>query len=76
MEDIPPELIVNWDQTSINYVPHSQWTMVKSGSTTVEVTGLGDKRQISTVFGCTLTVDFLPVQLVYTKEKPMFATHK
>ena len=25
MEDIPPELIVNWDQTSINYVPQSQW---------------------------------------------------
>ena len=65
MEDIPPELIVNWDQTSINYVLHLQCTMAKSGSTRVEVAGLGDKRQVTAVFGCTLAGYFLPVQLVY-----------
>ena len=29
MEEIPPDLVVNWDQTGINYVPVSQWTMEK-----------------------------------------------
>ena len=37
IEDSSPALIVNWDQTSINYVPQSNWTMAKSGSSRVEV---------------------------------------
>ena len=27
MEEIPDELVVNWDQTGIKYVPVSEWTM-------------------------------------------------
>lgn len=27
MEEIPPELILNWDKTGINLVPVSSWTM-------------------------------------------------
>jgi len=27
MEEIPPELILNWDQTGIMIVPSSSWTM-------------------------------------------------
>ena len=27
MDEIPAQLIVNWDQTGINYVPVSNWTM-------------------------------------------------
>ena len=27
MEEIPPELILNWDQTGIKIVPSSTWTM-------------------------------------------------
>ena len=26
MEDIPPELVFNWDQTGISIVPGSSWT--------------------------------------------------
>ena len=29
IEDIPPCLIINWDQTGIHYVPVSPWTMEK-----------------------------------------------
>ena len=65
IEEIPKDLILNWDQTGINYVPVSQWTMEKKGSKRVEVIGLGDKRQITAVFAGTLAGDFLPVQLVY-----------
>ena len=65
MEEIPDSLIINWDQTGINYVPVSQWTMAKEGSKRVEVVGINDKRQITAVFAGNMAGDFLPVQLVY-----------
>ena len=39
--------------------------MSKEGSKRVEVVGLKDKRQITAVFGGSMSGDFLPVQLVY-----------
>ena len=27
MEDVPPELVFNWDQTGISIVPGSSWTI-------------------------------------------------
>ena len=65
MEDVPPELILNWDQTGIKLVPSSNWTMAPKGSGRVEMTGVTDKRQITAVFCGTLVGDFLPVQLIY-----------
>ena len=59
IEEIPCELIINWDQTGINYVPVSSWTMG------VEIAGIDNKRQITAVFGGTMTGDFLPPQLIY-----------
>ena len=32
MEDIPFDLIINWDQTGIHYVSVGSWTMDKEGS--------------------------------------------
>ena len=32
MEEIPPELVLNWDQTGIKLVPVSTHTMEKEGS--------------------------------------------
>ena len=65
MEDVPKELIINWDQTGIHYVPVSNWTMEKKGMKRVEVFGADDKRQITAVFGGTMSGDFLPPQLIY-----------
>ena len=65
MEDVPPELILNWDQTGIKLVPSSSWTMALRGSGRVEMTGDTDKRQITAVFCGSLVGDFLPVQLIY-----------
>ena len=70
MEDVPPELILNWDQTGIHLVPASTWTMDKEGSKRVEISGANDKRQITAVFCGTLTGDFLPLQLVYKGKSP------
>ena len=41
---IPPELVINWDQTGVNVVPSSQWTQEERGRTRVEIAGAGDKR--------------------------------
>ena len=47
IEEIPAELIINWDQTGVKYVPVSNWTMEVKGSKQVEVAGNDDKRQIT-----------------------------
>ena len=36
MEDIPSDIILNWDDTGIYVVPGSQWTMEAKGSKKVE----------------------------------------
>ena len=58
MEDIPMELILNWDQTGIKIVPSSTWTMERQGSKRVEAVGVNDKRQITAVFCGSLVGDF------------------
>ena len=55
LEEIPSDLIINWDQTGINNVPVSQWTMDKKGSKRVKVVGVDDKRQITAVFAGNLS---------------------
>ena len=65
MEDIPQELIVNWDHTALHYVPVSSWTMEKKGSTRVPVAGIDDKRQVTTILACSMTGEFLPPQVIY-----------
>ena len=39
MEDIPPELVLNTDQTGIKMVPTSSWTMNQQGAKRLEVVG-------------------------------------
>ena len=65
MEEIPPQLIFNWDQTGLNLIPTSSWTMERKGSKRIEIKGLHDKRQITAVFCGTLVGEFLPMQLIY-----------
>ena len=44
MEDIPPELVLNWDQTTIKLVPSTSWTMNEQGAHRVKLVGLSNKR--------------------------------
>ena len=60
MEEIPMDLILNWDRTGLNLVPVSSWTMAAKGSKQVEVQGLSHKRQITAVFCGTLLGDSCP----------------
>ena len=52
MEDIPGELVINWDQTGIHCVQVSSWTMAREGSKQVEITERHDKRQIRNCCFC------------------------
>ena len=65
MEEIPPELILNWDQTGLGTVPASNWTLEQKGTKRVELIGITDKLQITVVFCGSLSGDFLPLQVTY-----------
>ena len=65
MEDVPPSLVLNWDHTAMKIVPSSNWTMEKKGTKRVEIAAIDDKRQITALFACTMSGNFLPMQLIY-----------
>ena len=65
MEEIPPELIFNWDQTGIKLVPSTSWTMEQKGVKRVEVAGQNDKRQVTAVSCGTIKGDLLPLHIIY-----------
>ena len=55
LEDIPPELVLNWDQTGIKLVPVSNHTIDRQGL----------KQLITAIFCGSLTGDFLTMQITY-----------
>lgn len=65
MHDIPEELIFNWDQTPLKFVPTGQWTMHKSGDKIIPIASSDDKRQITGILAATITGEFLPPQVLY-----------
>ena len=58
LEEIPSKLVINWDQTGINYVPSDSYTMEKEGTKRVPIIAADDKRQITAIFAGTLTGNF------------------
>ena len=64
MEEVPAELVLNWDQMSIKIVPSPSWIMKKCGVKHVEIVGADDKRQITALFCGTILDDFLLIQLI------------
>ena len=49
LEEIPPDLIINWKQTGISYIPVGSWTIEREGARRVELAGKDDKRQLTAV---------------------------
>lgn len=70
LEEIPRDLIINWDHTGVHYVPVGSWTMAKEGSKRVEIAGIEDKRQITAVLAGTMSGKFLPPQVIYAGKTP------
>ena len=65
MNEIPLQLIPNWDQTTHHLVLTGQWTMNKSGKHIVTISNSDDKRQITAVLAVTMSGEYLPPQLTY-----------
>jgi len=61
----PDDLIINWDQTGVDVVPASTWTMHARGDRQVPVKGVDDKRQYTAPLACSLAGDFLAPQILY-----------
>ena len=63
--NIPQNLILNFDQTPLKYVPVSHNTMAKKGVKSVAITGGPGKGSVTGTFVITLNGDFLTLQLIY-----------
>ena len=63
---IPPDLILNADQTPSSYVSVGNQTMALCGAKSVPIKGLTDKRNITLTFVISLSGNFLPMQVIYT----------
>ena len=63
--NIPPELILNADQTPSSYVSVGRMTMAATNSQSVPIKGLTDKRNITLTFVISLSGEFLPLQIIY-----------
>ena len=59
LDDIPQELIFNWDQTGINLVPTALWTLDKKLKQ-IKIAGYQDKRLITAVMCGSLVGELLP----------------
>ena len=65
MDEIPAELVINFEPVGLNIVPTSDWTMEAEGSKRVKIIGKDNKRQLTAVLAGTLDRDFLPFQIIY-----------
>ena len=63
---IPPELVLNSDQTPSSYVSVGKSTMAQKGSTAILIKSVTDKHAITLNFGVTLANDYLPMQVIYS----------
>ena len=63
--DIPLDLVINLDQTSLSHVTQSKYTPSSKESKNVSMKGLDDKRQITTIFVVSASGSFLPIHLLY-----------
>ena len=66
-EKIPADLVVNWDQTPLHYIPACKWTMDDKGTSKIPIAGGLDKRARTTIFTVTLSGNCLPMQLIYMR---------
>lgn len=65
MNEIPMDLIINWDQTALSVIPTGEWTMEKQGAKVVPIANADDKRQLTAVLAVTAGGEYLPPQLLY-----------
>ena len=75
LEEIPMELIINWDQNPIKFFPMSNWTHDKKGTERIQLASLDDKRQITATIAGNILGHLLIAQLIYGG-KNLHVSHK
>ena len=65
MNDIPNEMIFNWDQIALQLVPTGQWTMHHAREKVIPIANSDDKCQVTAVIAATLIGEPLPPQIIY-----------
>ena len=63
--NIPPELVINSDQTPSKYVTAGRTTMAAKNASTVPLAGSNDKRAITLTLSVVLDGTILPFQCIY-----------
>jgi alkylated DNA nucleotide flippase Atl1 len=65
-KNIPPELVINVDQTGCHLVPVSKHTLGKRGAKAIRAVGVDDKRQVTVVVAGAADGTLLPWQVIFT----------
>jgi hypothetical protein len=66
--NIPPHLLVNIDHTRLHVVPIARETSWENrGAKQIQVLGVEDKRQVTTVASLTTYGNMLPLQMVFAR---------
>ena len=77
MNDIPKDLIFNWDHTAIQLVPTGDWTMNEAKAKKEVIANSNDKRQITAVLAVTMTNEHLEGEyLAKFLSSPLFYSQK
>ena len=63
--NIPPSLILNFDQTPLKYAPVASQTLAQRWAKHVSISGLSYRQALTATFGITHSNVFLPMQLIY-----------
>jgi hypothetical protein len=64
-QGIPKALVFNWDETGFQLLNLGKYTMAKTGSTEVRLTGSGDKRQITVTTATSMDGKALPLNVIW-----------
>ena len=66
--NIPPNVIINWDQAGVKLVPSQNWTKEEKGSTHLEIAHFNDKHQITLTLAGSLSEELLPLNFSIKKK--------
>ena len=65
-EEIPPELVLNWDQAGIKLVPLAFWTMHERGSRRVQQVGIEERESLGEDKAAVIIMDNFKAQITTT----------
>ena len=66
--NIPLSMSVNFDQTGTKIVTASEWTIEIQGTKQIDVVGLDDKQEVTTLLAISLSGNLLPPQVIYARK--------